>query len=125
MAETIKVFLQITVNDELVRGMPIVLEQSVDEIQEFGPYEEAADANDSTFSQIPNGEIGTIGFLLFRGIDKAEGLRLEGGESGNTAIRLSADSLVLIARCSITNTAATVNNNSGATAKNSGLVGGT
>jgi len=97
--------------------------QTVDELQEFD-YEEPADNNDTTFSALPVQEVDTVQLLVVHAVD-AIGLRIEGGEAGNVAVRLSANGGLLMWKGTLANTDVKVNVNSASVARLRGLGAGT
>lgn len=104
-------------------GFPMTLRATRAEFQAFN-YLEPNDGNDTTFSALPVEQVATLRDLLATAIDQAIGIRLEGGEAGNIAIRLSANGLVLVFNGTITATNVTVNNNSGQNARLRGFGAG-
>ena len=97
--------------------------QVVDELQQFD-YEEPADNNDTTFSALPIQEVDSVQFLYMKAVNAA-GLRVEGSELTNVAIRLSANGFIIIGNCTLTDTNITVNRNAATVARLEGLAGGT
>lgn len=119
--------LQLTIDAKVdgnpVRGFPKNLLLSVDETQEFD-YEEPGDSNDTTFSALPIGEVDSVQTLILEAVN-AVGVRLEGGESSNTAIRFSAGGGLVAWGVTLTDSNCTVNVNSASVARVRGLAGGT
>ena len=119
--------LEITVSVKLdgapVPGYPITRRATVDETQGF-EYEEPADGNTTTFSDIPVGQLTSIQALLLR-TDQQVNVRMDG--ASDAGILLNAGGILVI--LDHTNDAASnrlrVNNNSGSTAVLKGLAGGT
>ena len=120
---TIRVNLQLTIDNISVRGFPVQFTQVVDELQQFD-YEEPADNNDTTFSALPIQEVDSVQFLYMKAVNAA-GLRVEGSELTNVAIRLSANGFIIIGNCTLTDTNITVNRNAATVARLEGLAGGT
>ena len=120
---TIRISLTLTIDNVNVRGFPVQLTQVVDELQQFD-YEEPADNNDTTFSALPVQEVDTVQFLYMKAL-QAVGLRVEGGEGTNVAIRLSANGFIIIGSCTLTDSNITVNRNAATVARLEGLAGGT
>lgn len=107
-------------------GFPMTFEQTVDEAMQLLPVEKASDGNDTSFTAATIGDVDAVNFLFLRAVDRALGIRVEGGEATNVAIRLDAGGFILIGKATaLTDTNITVNNNSGAVAKLSGIAGGT
>jgi len=127
MSESLELTVSLKQNgQELTNlGFPLNKRITVDEVQSFGPTEEADDTNDTTFSQIPVDEVASVKAFVYQAIDQALGVRIEGGEATNVAIRLDAGGILIAFGATITATNITVNNNSGSTAKQRGLAGGT
>ena len=120
---TIRISLTLTIDNVNVRGFPVQLTQVVDELQQFD-YEEPADNNDTTFSALPVQEVDTVQFLYMKAL-QAVGLRVEGSELTNVAIRLSANGFIIIGNCTLTDSNITVNRNAATVARLEGLAGGT
>jgi hypothetical protein len=108
-----------------VPGTPYRREIDVDESQVFS-YEEADDGDSATFSVIPMGQLDTIEWMLIKP-DQAVTIRVDG--QSDAGIVLSAGGLLAIVDGTIDAGAgasnASVNNNSGSTAKLEGGGGGT
>jgi hypothetical protein len=119
----IELRLDLLIDGKQHRWFPWRFRQSVDELQEFD-YDEPGDNNNTTFSALPVGEVDAIQFLLTRAVD-AIGLRVEGGEAGSTAIRMSENGLVLMMNVTLTDSNITVNVNSANDARVQGLGAGT
>jgi hypothetical protein len=120
---TIRVTVHLTIDNDTVRGFPVQFVQVVDELQQFD-YDEPADNNDTSFSTLPVQEVDSVQFLFVKAL-QAIGLRLEGGEAGNTAIRLSANGFLIVGNCTLTDSNITVNRNAATVARLEGLGGGT
>ncbi len=122
---TVKLVIQLEIDNKPVAGFPLVRRLSVDEIQNYN-YEEPNDGDMTTFSLIPADQLATIQALLIRS-DKQVNIRLDG--QTDAGILLSADGILLIIGATIDAGAgasnAKVNNNSGATAQVQGFAGGT
>lgn len=116
--------LDARINGYSALGFPLQFLFTLDELQQFD-YDEPDDGNDTTFSALPVTQIDTVEALLVQAIDNAIGIRLEGGEVGNAALRLSARGGILVWGATLTGTNLTVNNNTGVTARVAGFGGGT
>lgn len=108
-----------------VPGTPYRRVVDVDESQVFS-YEEANDGDTTTYSVIPMAQLATIQCLLVKP-DQAVTIRLDGQSDGG--ISLSAGGLLCIVDATIDAGAgssnASINNNSGSTARVNGGGGGT
>ena len=128
MSTILEATISLKVNGHELRalGFPLTARMTVDEFHAAGPYEEANDALDTTFSALPVGEIDSVRVFFLQALDQAIGQRLEGGEAGNTAVRLNAGGFIFIFNATgLTDTNLTINNNSGVTAQILPIVGGT
>lgn len=123
MAELIQVHIDIRVNGQ--SRFRLHRTYTVDEVQYFDPYEKAADGGDTTFVALPVGEVDSVKVLAFHAVDQALGLRAEGGEATNVAIRHDVGGFLVAGGVTIPDSVLTVNNNAGATAKIRGLAAGT
>lgn len=121
---TIELYLSLKIDGDEANGFPLRRRLEVDEVQRFNT-QEADDGNDTTFSALPVGEVDSVQVLVYDSVDQATGVRLEGGEATNVAVRLNAGGLVAVFNGTLTDTNLTVNNNSGAVARIKGLAGGT
>lgn len=119
----LSVMIDLLIDRDRVRGFPVQITQNIDEIQEFD-YEEPGDSNDTTFSVLPVQEVDTVQFVYLKARD-AVGVRIEGGEGTNVAIRLSANGYIIIGNCTLTDTNLTVNRNAATVARLVGIAGGT
>lgn len=99
----------------LLEGFPIILRQTVDEIQSFGPIERTG----AGFSALPTGELGNIQYLLVRGT-LATTLRLD--NQTDAGIELAAGGLLLVANATI-DAGATLNASASIPAGTSVLIG--
>lgn len=120
----IKMMLSMQIDGKPATGFPLLIEQTVAELQGTPLYIEPGDSNDTTFSAIPLDQITTLQFFFLRAIDRAVGVRLEGGEAGNVAIRIGVGGIILVMNGTITRTNATINVNSASTASVDQLGGG-
>lgn len=128
MSESLEVTISLKLNGDEIKGLgfPINRRLEVDEVQALGPSEKANDGNDTTFTAVAIGDVDSVQALFYQVIDQAGGVRLEGGEATNVAVRLNAGGFVLIfGATGITDTNITDNNNSGSTLKKRVLAGGT
>jgi hypothetical protein len=111
--------VNVTLDDQPVRGFPITRRVTLDEVQAATPYEKATGGG---FVDLPViGELTTKQFLLFQG-DKALSLRFGSGAAGDIA--LAANALVLVVDANHT-ADIEVDNSSGSTAKIKVIAGGT
>lgn len=115
---SVTVEVRILIDDEPVRGHPIVRRLTVDELQSAKPYEKASGAG---FVDLPLGELGTLQLLLVEP-DQATTYRFADGAAGN--ITLAANGLLLLVNCSQA-AVPEVENTSGNTAKIRVQAGGT
>jgi hypothetical protein len=127
MSESLELTVSCKLNGQELTslGFPLNRRITVDEVQLFGPTEEADDGNDTTFSQVPVDQVASVKAFIWQAVDQAMGLRVEGGEATNVALRYDAGGIHISFGATITATNITVNNNSGSTAKQRGLAGGT
>lgn len=121
---TLKVHIDVSIDSKQLYGFPLEYKATVDEFQQFD-YDEPNDGDDTTFSALPLSQITTIQDLLVKAVDQAVGVRVEGGEATNVAIRLASGGIVLILGATITSSNLTANNNSGSDANLFGFGGGT
>jgi len=120
---TVRLQIIVEVDGVPVRNFPLTISQTVDEWQEFD-YEEPGDNNDTTFSVLPVQEVDTVQLLVLSAVN-AVGVRLEGGEAGNVALRLGANGGVVVWNVALADTNLTVNVNSISAARLRGIGGGT
>ena len=111
--------INISIDDQPIRGFPIVRRVTLDEVQAALPYEKATGGG---FVDLPViGELTTKQFLLFQG-DKALSLRFGSGAAGDLV--LAANAIVLVVDANHT-ADLEVDNSSGSTAKIKVIAGGT
>ena len=117
--------LTLTIDGQPVTGFPITRRITVDELQHFD-YEEAADNDAITYSDLPVTQLTSIQFLLLRALEQPINLRVDGQTDGQIEINVGGFVLMM----DVTNNAATLRarvNNPDAAAISvlKGIAGGT
>ncbi len=128
MASTYEINLSIKRNGQELTslGFPVRARLSTDEDTFLPDISKAADGNDTSFTALSIGEVDSVQAFFYQAIDQALGVRVEGGESSNTAIRLNAGGFILIFDAvGITDSNITDNNNAGAAARVKSIAAGT
>lgn len=100
MPSNIRITLLVEKDGNIMEGFPLILRQTVDEFQQFGPIERTG----ASFVALPTGELGNVQFLLVRG-SLATTLRLD--NQSDAGVELAAGGLLLIANATIDAGAAT------------------
>lgn len=119
MASTVRVSLNVEIDNEPIRGFPVVRSISVDELLGAMRLEQASGGGSTALPGIS--EVATRQFLLFE-TDQAVTMRFGTGAAGD--LTLAANSLVLVVNGNHTANVE-VNNASGSTANLKYSVGGT
>lgn len=119
--------LQLTIDAKIdgasVPGWPVTIVKDADEAAVFN-FTHAGDSNDTSFTALPIGEVDSVEALLFL-TNSAAGIRVEGGEGTNVAIRLAAGGGLVIWGSSLTDTNVTANINSATAGQMLGAAVGT
>ena len=126
MSETLELTLSLKLNGKELQNFPIHKRITVDEVQALLPSSKADDGDLTTFSAIAVGDVDSVTVFYFEAIDGAVGVRIEGSETGSTALRLASGGLVLVfGATGITDTNLTDNQNTGGVVNRRILAGGT
>jgi hypothetical protein len=119
MAANIRVILSVEIDNEPIRGYPLVRRLSVDELVGF-QYEQA---DSSGFTDIPDAVLTTGQFVLIQP-DQNVDVQFSDGAAGANSVQVNAGGLLLVLDGSWSN-GIEVDNNSGSTVLVKGQVGGT
>lgn len=103
-------------------GFPIHYRQSMAEFQSFN-YQKSANPDDSTFVQLPIGHITTLSAFILRTLTRETGVRLQGGETGNQALRLPANGLIIVLGGAVAGAGLTANNDTNISSANAHIIG--
>jgi len=82
---SVKVTVDVEVDGVKVEGFPLIRRISTDEIQHFN-YEEAADNDATTYSDLPVAQLTSIQVLVLRPLEQPINLRVDGQTDGQIEI---------------------------------------
>jgi len=122
---SIEATLTLKIDGQPVTGFPITRRITVDELQHFD-YEEAADNDTTTYSDLPVAQLATIQFLLLRALEQPINLRVDGQTDGQIEINVGGFVLFMdVTNNSGSNRARVNNPDASALSVLKGIAGGT
>jgi len=122
---SIEATVTLKVDGQPVQGFPVTRRITVDEIQSFN-YEEAADNDTTTYSDLPVAQLTSIQFMLLRALEQPINLRVDGQTDGQIEINVGGFVLMMDVTNNAGSNRARVNNpDASAVSVLKGLFGGT